>query len=407
MRSGVPAQPLAWCGADFEGSARLLWSACRRWPDPRQVRQAIEVGVDAEATVAASLGHRIGGLLWRALSSAGALETLGEGLPRLARVADVQRLREVLLVPRALELSVAPLTDAGFEPVVLKGPGVAVRYPEPGLRPFDDLDLLLPPAQHDDALAVLGMAGWRLVRPQARDRYDSVLVHREVPDMPLELHYSFEAWYDRASSLRAEELWSRRRPVEVFGVQGFALAPFDELVMLCAHAAKPYHCFSRLVWVADLAMVLGDLTERGEPLDWDRVRELAIQSRCRTALAAALSLAQLAGAPSPSDLRVLPRAGWRGEALRRLVGGEWVLRPAPPIHLRFALADDRRRRAMLLVGHAHTLPGVRGRLWHLRSLGHFVRRWRDLRRRRGRTRPALEPEREKAGPGPFSVRTGR
>ena len=52
----------------------------------------------------------------------------------------------VLLIPRALALAVRPLTDAGLEPVVFKGPAVAARYPKPGLRPMEDIDLLLPRA---------------------------------------------------------------------------------------------------------------------------------------------------------------------------------------------------------------------------------------------------------------------
>lgn len=366
--------------SDVSGRAttQLLWLACHRRPDAARVVDALSAGADPALAAAAAVGHRVGGLLWRALDDAGVLATLGEGYTPLQEAVEVQRLRELLLVPRALEMAVGPLLRAGVEPVVLKGPAVAACYPEPGLRPFDDLDLLVPRRQHDAAVDSLLRAGWTLVRPSRRDRYDSVLVHRALPDMPLELHYDLEAWYDRASSLDADRLWRARRGVELAGVACFALPTSEELVALCAHAAKPYHGFSRLIWIADLAMVLGAAADRGEHLDWDGVASLARSARCATAVAAALSLAVLAGADVPPELCRLPERGWRAEALGRLVGGDWVLRTAPPIHLRFALADDRRRRLMLLLGYTHPMPGLQGAGWRLRTLGHAVRRWHDL-----------------------------
>ncbi|HEY2202564.1 MAG TPA: HAMP domain-containing protein, partial [Solirubrobacteraceae bacterium] len=55
---------------------------------------------------------------------------------RLEAAADTFRMEALLLIPRATALAIRPLTDAGLEPVVLKGPAVASRYPEPGLRPM-------------------------------------------------------------------------------------------------------------------------------------------------------------------------------------------------------------------------------------------------------------------------------
>lgn len=374
-------------GADLAGerdvrrrlTAQLLWLASHRRPDGPAVTRVLDAGGDAGLGCAAAAVHRLGGLLWRSLEHAGAIDALGDQRALLAEAVEVQRMRELLLVPRALELAVGPLASAGIEPVVLKGPAVAVRYPGTGLRPFDDLDLLVPRRQHAAAVDVLVRSGWTQSRSPRRDRYDSVLVHPSLPDMPLELHYALEAWYDRASSLDATQLWERRRPVELWGVPCFALPTAEELVVLCAHAAKPYHGFSRLIWTADLAMILGEAAERGETVAWDRVQELAGAARCTVAVGAALSLAVLAGADVPSELRRLPQRGWQAEALRRLVAGDWVLRAAPPIHLRFALADDRRRRLMLLVGYTHPMPGTQGLRWRFRTMGHAVRRWRDLR----------------------------
>ena len=82
-------------------------------------------------------------------------------------MADALRMEALLLIPRAVALAVRPLTEAGLEPLVFKGPAVAARYPEPGLRPMDDIDLLLPAADHRRALDALAGAGWQVARAPA------------------------------------------------------------------------------------------------------------------------------------------------------------------------------------------------------------------------------------------------
>ncbi|MHB8437634.1 MAG: nucleotidyltransferase domain-containing protein [Acidimicrobiales bacterium] len=371
-------------------TADLLWAAIRRTPEPSEVHGALDRGADVEVALRAAARHRILGLLWRALGVAGSLEALGTHAQAVAELVELQRMRDLLLVPEALERAVQPLTKAGMEPVVLKGPTVARRYPDLGLRPYDDLDVLVPRGDHARAIAVLGAAGWELVRTSRRDRYDSVLRHPAVPGMPLELHYGLDGWYDRANTLRADELWRRRVPVSLSGVEAFGLLPADDLVMLSAHAAKPYHGFDRLVWVADLVMLTGDLEEHAEMMDWQSVRDLAVVSRCTTAVGVALALAAMAGAPVRSGFLPLPVDGWRAAALASVVDRQWPLQESPPIHLRFALADSRRRRAALLVGYTHGFPPVASVVWYLRSIGWAWRRLRTL-HRTGAEPEVMEP----------------
>ena len=226
-------------------------------------------------------------------------------------VADAFRMEALLLVPRAVALAVRPLTDAGLEPVVFKGPAVAARYPEAGLRPMEDIDLLLPRADHVRALGALGRAGWEVARPGAGDRYDTALTHPEVPSLFLELHYGLEGASQRVTALDPETLWRLRRPMECAGTSAFGLPPADELVVLAAHAGKPHHGFVRLVWIADLAMLVGDAARRGLPVDWDLVHAAAAEARCLTVVGAALALARAEPAwrPPPGSSRCRAGAG--------------------------------------------------------------------------------------------------
>jgi hypothetical protein len=362
----------AMLGADVtDQTSLLLWEACRRQPDPAAIRRALDGGADLDVAVPAAAEHRIGPLLWRALAAADALEELGPLRPVLGGAADAYRMEALLLLPRSVALAVSPLTGAGLEPVVLKGPAVAARYPEPGLRPMEDIDLLLPRSDHARALAALAEAGWRVARPAGPDLYDTALTHADVPSLFLELHYGLEGMSQRVTSLDAEELWRRRRPIDCAGTPAYGLPSAEELVMLAAHAGKPHHGFVRLVWIADLAMLAGDAAARGEPIDWERVREVAIAGRCRTVTGAALALARRVGLDAPLDLFPLPTAGRRGHTIGRLLSLTWPLthRDVPGSQLNYALTDSTVQRIKILLVLRASGYGIGRRIRALRHPG--------------------------------------
>ncbi len=91
-----------------EQTARLLWEACRRDPDPAAVRRALAGGADTARAVTAASEHRIGPLLWRALGAAGCLDALGPDRAVLGAMADAFRMEALLLLPRAVALAVRP-----------------------------------------------------------------------------------------------------------------------------------------------------------------------------------------------------------------------------------------------------------------------------------------------------------
>jgi len=357
--SGQAADP-----AVTVSTSLLLWEACRPEPDPVALRRALDGGADPASAVAAAAEHRLGPLLWRALGAAGSLDWLGPEREGLGAAADAYRMEALLLIPAAVALAVRPLTEAGLEPVVFKGPAVAARYPAPGLRPMEDIDLLLPRAAHAPALAALAAAGWRVVRPGGADLYDTVLAHDEVPSLLLEVHYGLEGSSQRVTALHPGLLWARRRPLDCAGTPAFGLPPAEELVVLAAHAGKPHHGFARLLWLADLAMVVADAERRGAPIDWDRVAAFAGSSRCRTVVGAALALARRAGVDAPAARFPLPTRGWRGGAVRRLLSVTWPLDhlELPGYRLNYALTDDPAQRLKILLVLLASGHGIGGRV---------------------------------------------
>ena len=335
----------------IEQTARLLWEACRRKPNPVAIEKAIACGADVALASSAAEEHRIGPLLWRTLAAADSLGALGPARRTLQGVASANKMEALLLLPRSVALAVRPLTDAGLEPVILKGPVIADRYPEPGLRPMDDIDILLPPADHAAALSVLVRNGWNIARAGRRDLYDSVLTHPDVPTFSLELHYGLESPSQRVTTLDANTLWRTRLPIDCMGTPAFGLPAAEELVVLAAHAGKPHHGFARMIWIADLAMLIGVETHDKPTMDWERVAAIARENRCLTVTAAALALARRVGVDSPGTLFPLPEHGVRGETFRRLLRVTWPLDhlDLPGYRLNYALTDSPLQRIKILI----------------------------------------------------------
>jgi hypothetical protein len=332
-------------------TARLLWEACRPVLDEAAFRRALDCGAAVPLAASEATKHRLVGMLWRALRATGALDLLGPERERFEGIAESFRLEALLLIPAAVALAVQPLTDIGLEPVVFKGPAVARRYPEPSLRPMDDIDLLLPRGSHHEALAVLQQAGWTIARAAGPDVYDTVLSHPQVPSLHLDLHYGLEKKSERVTALDPEWLWMRRRPIECAGTRAYGLSPSDEVVVLAAHAGKPYHRFVRLIWIADLAMVAHAEESAGTPIDWCAVHELAQEAGCLTVVGTALSMARRAGVEVPGDLFHLPARGLRGATIRRLTAESWPLTQLDVrnYRLNYAIVDRLDQRLNLLL----------------------------------------------------------
>jgi hypothetical protein len=363
-----------------EATAALLWAAARPTPDPAAVVRAIDNGADINVAAMAAWAQRVGPLFWRATERAGMTSEIGDAEAGLLRNdAELRRCQEALLLPAALALIVGPLTAAGLEPLLFKGPAVACLYPEPGLRPMDDIDVILPPSQYEAALGAARRAGWEEVKHRPGDHYDTYLLHPRVPDLPLELHHDIATRGERSNKLRGQDLWNLRTTGECFGIAAHVLPPEENLVALAAHAAKPFHNFERLVWSVDFAVVI-----QQAPMDWDRVGAFARSAGCATALAVSLRNAARLGADVPAELCTIAGGATRQAALAPLLDAKWpVSTPAPGVthRLRYALSDARRSRSSLLAGEILATGFLRAPGQAARLAGLAARQWWRLHRR--------------------------
>ncbi len=333
-------------------TAALLWAACRLEPSADEVTDAIAHGADLHFAAELALVERVSPLLWRAVRLAG-VETDGQAwATTLQQDAARCHAQSRLTLPRFGALALAPLAEAGLEALVIKGGAVAGRYPDLALRPMDDIDLILPPSQIEPAVDALKTTGWVRYESPARRQHEVDLTHPALPGLPIDLHRGLSTWRSRANRLTSEGLWAARQATTLHGTPAFVLAPAPELVMLAAHAAKPFHIFNRLLWSVDIAVVVADAEAHGG-LDWDEVARIADTAKCRTALAVALTQAARLGVRSPDELRHIGGGAGRAAALAPVLSADWpVLKRDRQVRadLRYALVDERRARFTLMLG---------------------------------------------------------
>jgi hypothetical protein len=157
------------------------------------------------------------------------------------------------------DLAVAPLLARAREAydgrfVLLKGPEVALDYPDPGMRPFGDLDLLVDDAPA--AQAALLAAGFGEIGEPAL--YDGIHHLRPLawPGVPIviELH-SRPKWPERVPGPGVDALLAHAVPSRL-GVAGIeTLAPAPHAVLLAAHAWA-HEPLARLGHLVDVAATL-------------------------------------------------------------------------------------------------------------------------------------------------------
>jgi hypothetical protein len=262
--------------------AQVLTGAWRTIPPPLH-------GPAPALATAAPLLYRSGAAAlawWRIRRTALAGTGAGEGVHQAYRLnaleAEVHALRTAEVLAR--------LEAAGVEALLVKGWAIARHYPEVGLRPYSDLDLIVRPGQMTRARAAL-------VVPAGRDY--AVDLH----DGPA-----------RLDALGFDDLAQRAERVRLDGREVRVLGAEDHLRVLALHALR--HGVFRPIWLVDLAVAV---ETRPRTFDWTRClgphprrADWVVSS---LALAHRLLGARLDGTPAAARVRSLPR--WLMRAILR------------------------------------------------------------------------------------------
>jgi len=222
--------------------------------------------------------HRLGPLLhWQ-------LTRTRPELPIPETVRDVlaarfkRSTRRALVARRELVLIHRLLTAAGIPYQALKGAFLAFHaYPQPGLRPLRDLDILVPKAEALRAFEVL-IAGGLVRPPEHRGTPEAQLsIHHQLPplrtaagEITVEIHARLQHPVEGAAEAAAQgdpsddpDYWRRGITTQAGQANLCFPAPTDLLLHLIVHAVGHHKFDNGPLILSDIAWLLS-----AEPIDW-------------------------------------------------------------------------------------------------------------------------------------------
>ena len=195
------------------------------------------------------------------------------------RVQQAYRISAIrmALMYRNIKKVLAQLAESGVDSIVVKGPALAYTvYPDPALRAFNDLDLVVREQDWAAMHRLLVGMGFRQEEdlPQPPPKlvpqavlYESKYRHQEYNWLLVEVHYD-DLLNAGLASRDVEGFWQRAIRVDVEGVPVKALSLEDQLIHLCAHAH--YHGYTRLNCFSDIAFIVRD---HAAQINWERLLE--------------------------------------------------------------------------------------------------------------------------------------
>jgi len=261
--------------------------------------------------------HRLDGLAHRAVSRL-PQDTidpwLRSSLKRRAQRLAAATLSQALALAEILEA----LERSGVPVVVMRGlRAVEWIYGEPSVRPFEDHDLLVLPADRPAAGSALKRSGFD-EPAEGLFRRGGVFVDLHIDPLGARRRPSRNLIFP----VPVRDLFERATPGLVAGAPALLLEPEDDLLLLAIHLVK--HSFDRLVRTADVAHFLSRY--RGA-LDWVLLTQRARAWGAHRVVAWALQAASVLGVCtrgidlSPSDAP--------GRLERYLLSRVLELRPLP------------------------------------------------------------------------------
>ncbi len=275
--------------------------------------------------VARALACNLAPLLFYNLRHDGRLDQVPPAARECLSAEYYASVRRHLLFEAELQPVLVALLAQGITPVLLKGIVLAeTTYPDTGLRPMADVDLLVKPADLPGIVRVLQPLGFGGADSLAADHdfFNGELsfakgAHQEM--LTLEFHQDLvHSWnFTAPLALDTAGFWQRTQPLVITDQPVKQLALEDMLLHLCLHRAM-HHGFTGLPGYVDITWSVHRWQDQ---IDWAALTARARGLQASTAVFVALQLAHdlLGAAVPPAVLAALAPPAWRQRLLTRLV----------------------------------------------------------------------------------------
>ncbi len=263
-----------------------------------------EVGVDRlaaadwERLIAAATAEGLSPFVYWTLLRSGQIKTFPDAArQRLSLAYAVSSLQNERMF-RELEVLAHLFEERRIPAVALKGACFALTvYPEIGLRPMGDLDILVPADRLEETVGIAMSRGFSEVLPDASPGLADLLSHhvrletRGPLPITLEIHDRVVGEKVFTYAVDVDWFWNQTHALDGPSHERFkslrALTPAAQVLYAAAHAMLQ-HGGSRapLRWFHDLHLLIGHY---GDRLDWELLLSQAKTFEWGSALAATLS----------------------------------------------------------------------------------------------------------------------
>lgn len=184
-----------------------------------------------------------GALAWRKIRDTELSTTpIARELEQVYRLSTLSAGVDEHLISEVVKL----LQSVGVDPLLVKGWASARYYPDPGLRPYGDLDLCILPEHHSAARKVLDSS--------------------EAPSCQVDLHtagFPNPGGLPNPNQENLIELLVRSQSVKLEGIEVKLASQEDHLRILCIHLLK--HNARPPLWLCDIAAAV---ESRDADFDW-------------------------------------------------------------------------------------------------------------------------------------------
>ncbi len=265
---------------------------------------------DWQALVTEAHSQGVAPLVYWKLSQAGNLSFLPDFARSELRAAYAATWMINQKILQELEVLAHLFDKAGIPTVVLKGACFALTiYPDIGLRPMGDLDILVPRVKLDQAVQIANNLGYADAVPDAAPDLNDLIGHHaclrklESPGHLLEIHDSLVAEQSFSYAVPMDWFWEQTRPLEDAKYPGLRmLTPSAQLLFAAAHAMLQHGGQNApLRWFYDIDQLVRSYRQE---LDWQALLAQARLFEWGSALSAALARAVTCfDTPLPAPLR--------------------------------------------------------------------------------------------------------
>ncbi len=241
----------------MEVERRIITTACEINPDAGRLdklRRLVSRDFDANQLIELAIKEGAGGLLYRNLQKAGALESVDREAGRRLQAIYYQTVQSNLKLIHDLKQVLQKCHQENIPVVLMQGIALLQQvYPDVGLRPMKDIDLWVLPEDHDKLVSALVDLGFQ------REEFYANTYKKGETAIDINTHI---LWADRikARSLLLnkdqESIFRDTRATDVEGEKALCLNPYDQVVYLGLHTIK--HHAERLIWLVDIKGLIRD-----------------------------------------------------------------------------------------------------------------------------------------------------